>query len=321
VTGFLEKDTSTSRTWRRRVAEAARHQLGGPEAGEISEWAGSADLQAQEMVKEAAAEDGKRFRTWVHQQLRRGAGAIHAAAKRDEDPVLAPVVTEGNPSLHPQALVDGERMKWFDVWTREAEVATAPWRDWIPSEADLLPPPSPEELRAAANSFSPVTGVGCDHFWPRWFAWVSDEAYAAVAALMLAIEATGIWPQALSQSLIHLIPKKLGGTRPIAVLASFVRWWERTRRPLVRRWRGDQSRGYDWACRGRTAQAAVWRQALFDEAAAGEGLRSASLLVDLQKAFERSGWQRPGSREGGWASHPSCCGPPWRSFRLLGLSL
>ncbi len=89
--GFLNKDTSSSRTWRRRVAEAAQHQLGGPEADEINGWAGLADSQAQEMIKEATAEDGKRFRTWVNQQLKRGAGAIHAAVKRDEDPVLAPV--------------------------------------------------------------------------------------------------------------------------------------------------------------------------------------------------------------------------------------
>ncbi len=71
------------------------------------------------------------------------------------------------------------------------------------------------------------------------------------------------------------------------MLASFVRWWERVRRPHVRMRRGRQKRNYDWARRGRTAQAAVWRQALFDEAAAGEGLGSATILVDLEKAFER----------------------------------
>ncbi len=42
--------------------------------------------------------------------------------------------------------------------------------------------------------FALTPGVGCDHFWPRWFGWLSDAAYTAAGALMSAIEFMGIWP-------------------------------------------------------------------------------------------------------------------------------
>ena len=45
-------------------------------------------------------------------------------------------------------------------------------------------------------------------------------------------------------------------------------------------------RSYNWAAKGRSPEAAVWRQALRAEAAAAKGLQSAAALIDLIKAFE-----------------------------------
>ena len=84
---------------------------------------------------------------------------------------------------------------------------------------------------------------------------------------------------------MHPIPKPIGGRRPIAVLATVVRSWERARKLTIREWARNQ-KGYDWAARGRSAEAASWTRSLYDEAATQKGLTSAAVFFDLTKAFE-----------------------------------
>ena len=51
-------------------------------------------------------------------------------------------------------------------------------------------------------------------------------------------------------------------------------------------WRLTVERPYNWATRGRAPQDAVWRRALYDEAADADGQETGTVLVDLTKAFE-----------------------------------
>ena len=62
--------------------------------------------------------------------------------------------------------------------------------------------------------------------------------------------------------------------------------WEKVRKPAIRKWLDDNRYEYDWAARGRSAEAAAWCQSLFDEAAIDAGLSSAAVFFDLTKAFE-----------------------------------
>ena len=77
-----------------------------------------------------------------------------------------------------------------------------------------------------------------------------------------------------------------GGRRPIGVLPSIVRVWERTLKEHVQRWLRENRREFDWATQGRSAESAAWHQALIDEAAAGQGGASATVFLDPTKAFE-----------------------------------
>ncbi len=86
--------------------------------------------------------------------------------------------------------------------------------------------------------------------------------------------------------LMHLIPKEAGGRRPIGLVASFIRLWERVRAPPIRRWRISSHRSYNWAAPERNAERVAWLQSLASEAARFRGLESASFLIDLVKAFE-----------------------------------
>jgi len=85
---------------------------------------------------------------------------------------------------------------------------------------------------------------------------------------------------------MHLIPKRGGGRRPIGILATLVRLWEKALRDMAVEWRRPVHRGYNAAAGGRTVEHAVWRQALFDEAGGAEGLVTGAILLDLVKAFE-----------------------------------
>ncbi len=148
------------------------------------------------------------------------------------------------------------------------------------------PPPSVEDMRRAARRFKPFTGVGADLFRPHWFSWLSDQLLQVISQLMTAIEGAGQWPGQVLVVLVHLIPKEGGGRRPIGLLASVVRWWERIRAPLIQQWRVQNARPFNWAAPGRNAERAVWEQSLLDEAAMARGWCSAATLVDLVKAFE-----------------------------------
>ncbi len=228
------------------------------------------------------------WKAWVTEQIKKGGGALHKFVKRQ----LAPSDVAVDPGAMdcraaPQALVEADLDEWSKVWGRLEGIARAPWRDADPAlDVAALPQPSPRELRRAASTFRPHTGVGCDHFRPAWFSWLSDALLKHLAAFFLLIEAAGKWPPRLALTLVHLIPKEAGGRRPIGLLASFTRLWERVRAPVVRQWRLECWRPYNWSAPGRSAERAVWIQSITDEAARGRGLESASTLIDLVKAFE-----------------------------------
>ena len=85
---------------------------------------------------------------------------------------------------------------------------------------------------------------------------------------------------------MHLIPKASGGKRPIGVLATIMRLWEAIRKPVVWQWRSRNTRPYNWATAGRSAEAAIWGQALKDDVAKARGKVCGAVLYDLVKAYE-----------------------------------
>ena len=147
-----------------------------------------------------------------------------------------------------------------------------------------LPSISAADIHAAASSFSPSKGY--TGFHPRSLSWLSDTCLQSLASLLNSIEAAGQWPTAIMYILLHLIPKRGGGRRPIGLTPAPCRVWERCRKPVVAQWRAFNKRPYDWLAKGRRVEDAVWTQALHDEAAPFSGEASATILIDLAKAFE-----------------------------------
>lgn len=83
-----------------------------------------------------------------------------------------------------------------------------------------------------------------------------------------------------------LDPQTWGGRRPIGILPTVVRVWERCRKIEVQRWLHQNRRKFDWATSGRSAEMAAWHQSITDEAATAQGLTSVGAFLDLAKAFE-----------------------------------
>ncbi len=280
----LIKDSPTP--WRLRAWRIAAWPVGADDFGMIGEWAAEAHRMAHARKARSVSDNCKAWWRWVDDQMRKGAGALHKLAKRDA-PIFADAVdTPGGKSSSPQHIVDHDRADWQKIWHKHADVATAPWRRLPASAFEPPDAPSDDDMMRCARSFRRYTGTGVDGFKPHWYSWLSLETMRFVAQLFVATEKAGVWPHQLAAIFVHLIAKRTGGRRPIGILAGFVRWWEKVRKPLVLKWRTTVPRPYNWATKGRSSVGAVWRQSLYDEAAAASGQSSATLLLDLVKAFE-----------------------------------
>ena len=121
--------------------------------------------------------------------------------------------------------------------------------------------------RGYAASDGRISRDGLCTLQGTYWAWLGHASSQAVASpqrrrqagrvsFINMVEAQAIWPMHARIILFHLIPKASGGRRPIGILPGMVRTWEAMRRETFARW----ERRYDWACRGKSAKAAVWEQ-------------------------------------------------------------
>ncbi len=246
-------------------------------------WASAAvtsAAQASRSTRRAA------WRRWLSTQIGRGGGGLHAFVKRRLQEPERAIMWEGGNTVAMQDVVDKDTEDWSGVWLGRAAFTSAPWREAGALE-DSLPRPTVSGMRKAGMSFRANTGTGIDGCPPRHYSWLSDHLLDVLIDLIVFLESAGIWPAQLREAVMRLIPKPSGGRRPIGLLASFIRLWERVRRPEVRRWRIGAYRTYNWMTKAKGAQRAVWTQSILDEAARQNGLSSAAVLVDLVKAFEQ----------------------------------
>ena len=278
---------SISSDWNKMVTSVCQHRPG-YDSELLFKISQCADEDAVERKKQQAERRASSWRSHVAKQLVNGAAATHRWVKRDIVPSSTPdTVGDGRTrTASPQALVDHDLPSWKAIWNRDVG-GDDPWRRWsgLPSD-DQLPPITANEIRRAARSFRTGTSVGCDALPPAVFGWLSDPLCEAVAHFLNVVESSGKWPETVATSLVHLIPKPGGGRRPIGVLPTIVRIWERVRKPVSQKWARENKRDFDWASQGRSAESAAWHQSLLDEAALGRGHHSAGVFLDLTKAFE-----------------------------------
>ena len=83
-------------------------------------WSAEAFEEANARTKKAAYEASKKWWHWMDEQLRIGAGALHAFTKRDEKvgEAAVPVTCSGELSLNIRALLESDRNSWKEVWEK-----------------------------------------------------------------------------------------------------------------------------------------------------------------------------------------------------------
>ena len=151
----------------------------------------------------------------------------------------------------------------------------------------MLSPITGEQVFRASARFPLGTATGADCWHPRHFSLMGLPACRVAAAILNGIERWGHLPQLASVLMLVMLPKPDATFRPIGLLPSLMRLWGRVRRTCVRAWENTRgSRPYLWGCRGRSAEMAVWTQAIVKEYSKAVRREAAAVLVDLTKAYE-----------------------------------
>ena len=73
----------------------------------------------------------------------------------------------------------------------------------------------------------------------------------------MAVEEGSPWPTGQDTAIFVQQVKATGGLRGIGLLGSQVRMYERIRKPVMQEWDRDHWRGYDFATKGRSAEAGL----------------------------------------------------------------
>ncbi len=150
-----------------------------------------------------------------------------------------------------------------------------------------LPPIDGQRVWRASRQIKVNTGLGADWARPWHIALISNEARAALASLMMAIERIRRWPRDLRWTLALALGKKSGGARLIGVSTSIYRIWSRIRYADCRAvLEARVQRPFFIAAPGRGAERAAVEMSLAAEVAAARDLESAASTVDLKQFYE-----------------------------------
>ena len=117
-----------------------------------------------------------------------------------------------------QAEVEVIANDWATLWN-ESDEYHCQWPELGNKLDDLLV----HELRYAANTFRPSTGLGVDIISPKAWLRLPDAALRSMSRILSAAEHLGEWPSYLSLALIVLLPKSDGGRRPIVLFSTMLR--------------------------------------------------------------------------------------------------
>ena len=250
----------------------------------------SAEVLVNEEASARRAKGKEAWKSWQKTIGDKGGqgGIIFGLVKRTEECPDIVVNCRGHKSATPQAILQEDFKTWNELWGKLKHLEEMPWREIRPDdEGDPLPRLGQVQLRVAARSFNITTSTGVDALAPAHYSWLSDALLDQLGLLFESIEACGRWPSQVRLAMVHLIPKASGGRRPIGLLASLVRLWERARKIEVEKWRSSCRREYNWMCRGKGSERSAWAQSIYDEAAVASGRTTASVMLDLVKAFEQ----------------------------------
>ena len=90
----------------------------------------------------------------------------------------------------------------------------------------------PSGFDAVVGSFKAKTGIGVDAIHPSVWSRISVKGEQLYTDLLNDVERTLTWPAQIQTLIYFLVPKTPTGERPIGLMPSIVRVWERMRKPF-----------------------------------------------------------------------------------------
>ena len=101
---------------------------------------------------------------------------------------------------------------------------------------EALPRLKESHLEEVSRLYKAQTGVGCDGFHPKVPLDLTKETRGEIVGFLEKVEQRDKSPQHACTTKFFLIPKNVTSERPIALMPTFIRWWEALRAPGVAKW-------------------------------------------------------------------------------------
>jgi hypothetical protein len=192
-------------------------------------------ISLEDEFKKDRAGDDARWKSWVLEATRGGAGRAHKWSKLPQQWTPTSVRThEGKWSGQTSDLLAAEQQRLAAIWRPEPAVVKPGHKteDLLPHDIGSLQPITATMLREASNRFPIKTAETYDGFHVRHYGLLCDEALHTIALLLNLVEHTRQWPRQIQGLTTALIPKAKGGKyRGIALFPSLYRLWAKVRLP------------------------------------------------------------------------------------------
>jgi len=190
----------------------------------------------------------------------------------------------------PMDLADHRAMEWQEHWCRNPAtvlVSLSRVQDVraIAKKEDFQPY-SVQHLDDAVCTFNDNTALGADQVGPRFVKNLPLEGRIMLVDLLNSCIANVVWPWQLMLNIMVLLPKDLGGERPIALANFLVRLCLRMMRATSQKWCAKWAGHWDHAIASSSALRSAVLQAFMVESANVQGFDWMLILFDLAKFYD-----------------------------------
>ena len=188
-----------------------------PSQDELRGWANRFLDRARFLEKQAGSRRSRDFAKWLC-GLNSGDTEVYRWI-RDRPPQGVALCDERDVPLPYEQAVSLRAGQFADVWKSDGLDVDLAWPDG--PDFDLLP--SPDEFKECAKTFSVATAFGTEGLHPRQLALLSDRLVWQLVAIWRVMLRLGQVPDVLAFLIIRLIPKPVGGDRPIGLFVAVAR--------------------------------------------------------------------------------------------------
>ncbi len=257
-----------------------------------------ASLGAFERLERAEAQRGreasvKSWSQWVATALKGGAGRAH---RWTNSPNALVVDVKAPGSTSPLTIAQHHSNIWAKQWRADdpgkvgtAFAAVQALRERAlkhPQHGAMIEQFTPSNLRACARLFRKNTSIGADAISFQDIIEATDESLTELCQIMQDCVRELVVPIQTLLVLVSLLGKKMGGTRCIAICATFYRLLMAVMKKPVRAWDLQVGLEGDSALPGRSPlEETAWRHLCMEQAVL-RGKFVAQMLWDMAKFFD-----------------------------------